>query len=180
MRQKQIKESKELIMRGFFSLLNEKEYSKISMTEIAEVSMVTRMTLYRHFKNKEDIVKFLITDLVQSIQTKFSKMEQKSIATIIYVRNIEIYNNEYLKIAISNKDIESLIREVKISSRKMLSEYFGVYNINDDYLYSFIVGGIEAITTKWILGGMKESPDVITKETIRILKLMNVSMEVNI
>ena len=41
---------------------------------------------------------------------------------------------------------------------------------------------LERVTTleMEILSGIKESPDVITKETIRILKLMNVSMEVNI
>lgn len=180
MRQKQIEESKELIMHGFFLLLNKKEYSKISMTEIAEASMVTRMTLYRHFKNKEEIVKYLIMDLVKSIKSEFSKKNHKTISTLIGVRNIEISKSEYLKIALSNKDVESLVSEFKVSGRKMLSDYFGVNNINDDYLYSFIVGGIEAVTTKWILGGMKESPDIITKETIKILKLMNVSMEVNI
>lgn len=42
----------------------------------------------------------------------------------------------------------------------------------------FVIDGIESSTTKWILGGMKESLNVIIKGTIRILKLMNVSMEV--
>lgn len=178
MRQKQIDESKELIMNGFFSILNKKEYSKISMTEIAETSMVTRMTLYRHFKNKEEIVKYLIMDLVKSIKSEYSKKDQKSIETLINVRNIEISKSEYLKIALSNKDVETLVREFIISGRKMLSEYIGINNLHDDYLYSFVVGGIESITTKWILSGMKELPDVVAKETIRILKLMNLSMEV--
>ena len=49
MREKQINESKRLIVDGFFSLLDEKDYSKVTMSNIAEKAMVSRMTLYRYF-----------------------------------------------------------------------------------------------------------------------------------
>lgn len=177
MRKKQIEESKSLILDGFFTVLKSKPYNKISMSEIAEESMVTRMTLYRHFKDKDEILKYLIMSLVESIKESYSKAEEKSIGSLIEIRNLEISRNEYLKIALSNKEVEHIVREFIAPSRAMFYEYLELSPKVSQYRINFVIGGIENITTKWILGGMKESYKVITNETMKILSLINKGVE---
>lgn len=177
MRQKQIDESRRLIMDGFFLILKDNKYSKISMSEIAEVSMVTRMTLYRHFKSKDQILKYLIMNLIEDIKTDFSQLEHKNLASLIKVRNQKISDSKYLKVALSNKEAEPIVREFIKLGRSMFSTSTDKPYGQNKFMFEFIIGGIENITTKWILDGMKESPDTITKETLSVLIMMNIDLE---
>ena len=172
MRQKQIDESRNLILDGFFSVLKHKQYSKISMSEIAERSTLTRMTLYRHFKNKDELLKYLIMNIIKDIKTKFAQLEHKTLANLIRVRFLVISKNKYLKAALSNEEVEPIVREF-ISLGRFMFTNRSEYNLKQNkYMVNFIMGGMESITKKWLLEGMKESPDTITKETVNILKRM--------
>ncbi|MBN1685210.1 MAG: helix-turn-helix transcriptional regulator, partial [Spirochaetales bacterium] len=55
-RQKQIDESKQMLAAAFSDLLRERDFNKITLSEIADRAGVTRMTLYRLFKSKEKII----------------------------------------------------------------------------------------------------------------------------
>lgn len=46
------------IVQALFKLMNNYEYEKISVTDIAEKAGVGRATFYRYFKRKEDIIQF--------------------------------------------------------------------------------------------------------------------------
>jgi len=177
MRQKQIDESRNLILDGFFSVLQNKQYSKISMSEIAESSSLTRMTLYRHFKNKDELLKYLIMNIIKDIKTNFAQLEHKTLANLIRVRFLVISNNKYLKAALSNKEVEPIVREFISLGRFMFTNRSEHDRKRNKYMFNFIMGGMENITKKWLLEGMKESTDTITKETINILKSMNIDVE---
>ncbi len=178
MRQKQIDESRNLILDGFFSVLQNKQYSKISMSEIAERSTLTRMTLYRHFKNKDELLKYLIMNIIKDIKTNFAQLEHKTLANLIRVRFLVISKNKYLKAALSNKEVEPIVREFISQGRFMFTNRSKYDRKRNKYMFNFIIGGMEKITKKWLLEGMKESPDTITKETINILKSINIDVEV--
>ncbi len=177
MREKQLEESRKLILDGFFSILKETEYTKITMSEIAKASMVTRMTLYRHFKSKDEILKSFIMNLVDLIKERYHKEETQSFSSLISIRNQEIYKNKYLKIALSNNEAEPILRGFIIQGRTLFSDIDKYVSNRNKYLYDFIVGGIENITTKWILDGMKESPERITNETLNILRMISLDKE---
>lgn len=48
--------SKFYIVQALFKLMSEYEYEKISVTDIAKKAGVGRVTFYRHFKNKEEVI----------------------------------------------------------------------------------------------------------------------------
>lgn len=52
--------SQNTIAEGFYRLLKEKDYSKISISEICKESGVSRQTFYSLFSSKENIVAFLL------------------------------------------------------------------------------------------------------------------------
>lgn len=49
------------IAEGFYALLQEKEYSKITASEICKKSGVSRQTFYSLFSSKENIVAFILS-----------------------------------------------------------------------------------------------------------------------
>lgn len=48
--------SKTLIMNAFYSLMKKKPFQEISITEISEIAGVSRLTFYRNFESKEDVI----------------------------------------------------------------------------------------------------------------------------
>lgn len=53
--------SQKHIAEGFYELLREKEYSKITASEICKKSGVSRQTFYSLFSSKENIVTFILS-----------------------------------------------------------------------------------------------------------------------
>ena len=53
--------SQKNIAEGFWDLLREKEYSKITASEICKKSGVSRQTFYSLFSSKENVVAFILS-----------------------------------------------------------------------------------------------------------------------
>ncbi len=53
--------SQKCIAEGFYELLREKEYSRITVSEICKKSGVSRQTFYSLFSSKENIVAFILS-----------------------------------------------------------------------------------------------------------------------
>lgn len=61
-----------MILKGLTEFLKDRDYDKITMSDIAECALITRMTLYRHFKNKEDILVYAFEKNIRNFITKAS------------------------------------------------------------------------------------------------------------
>lgn len=58
------------IMRGFTKLLKEKGFSKITIKEIIEESMIHRNTFYLHFTDKYDLLERLILNNIRRLDLR--------------------------------------------------------------------------------------------------------------
>lgn len=171
MRDIQKKESINLIIDGFFSLLNEKDYNEISMSEIAKTSMVSRMTLYRYFNSKEEIFNFYINTLANNIREGVNEYNKASISILLLKRNQMIYNNDYLRIAFKNAGSREMLYRISENEQWVLTDFLSA-NSEKSLIVSFVVGGISAITNEWILGGMQITPEEVTTKVLEIMDLL--------
>lgn len=58
-----IKRAREYITEALLQLMNKKNYENITITDIAERAGVTRITFYRNFNTKDDIVKQYVQNI---------------------------------------------------------------------------------------------------------------------
>lgn len=103
------------IVQALFKLMNEYEYEKISITDIAEKAGVGRATFYRHFKHKEDVVIYYLEhsakefifsrrfyprckdDYIQTVHEVFTKFkENKEQFKLIKKSHLEYLYLDYL------------------------------------------------------------------------------------
>ena len=172
MRQKQIDESIQMIVDGFFSLLYHMHYHDITMSDIANAAKVSRMTLYRYFKNKDDIVNHYIKLTIERFKKRIETHPSPNFMHILKMRNQIIYEDEKLRTAFKHHIVEHLFKEVIKQSETLLNAYIpNVQNVSK-YKKLFVEGGITNITKDWVHRGMSETPDQITMETIKILLLL--------
>lgn len=72
-----IKHSKEYITEALLQLMKKKEYENITITDIAKRAGVTRITFYRNFNNKDDVIK-------QYLKNVFSEYKWNDQSDITY------------------------------------------------------------------------------------------------
>ena len=57
-----VKKTKELIKNCFLQLIEEKGYSKVSVTDITTMAQINRNTFYLHYVDKEDLIDEMISE----------------------------------------------------------------------------------------------------------------------
>ena len=70
---------KEIIIETARNLFTKYGYKKVSMDEIASSAKVTKKTIYRYFKDKDDLFQYFITEELESIKKCFEKVNRKKI-----------------------------------------------------------------------------------------------------
>ena len=65
--------SREWIMESLFDMLSVKPLSSITISEIAENAKVDRRTFYRHFKTKDEVIKYYIHEVAKQYEEIVSR-----------------------------------------------------------------------------------------------------------
>ena len=84
--------SKEWIIESLFDMLAIKPLSSITISEISENANVDRRTFYRHFKTKNDVIKYYIYTVLkqyEKYQYQLTKPEILKIENIDYILTYE-------------------------------------------------------------------------------------------
>lgn len=174
---KRIEKTRELIESNFFLLLQKKDISKITVTEICKMANIGRGTFYLHFQDTYDLydkmeIK-LCRDLVQIFEEAYptAKKEQQIILLEHLTEYIETRKDIFL--SFSRKDHgQALFERIRrIFNEKVLWEVPRLYKSEYDVIESeFIVSGIIGVLQKWILNDMKMTREELTKYLSKVLE----------
>lgn len=166
-REKQINETKELITEAYMALLEIKEEKEITLTEIAHKAGVGRMTLYRHFKEKEDILLF-------KIELSYKKAKVYLNNDILNLSDLMIFRFKLLKESPNIMILQKMNRLQKTFDifRKIYSDDIkrNIPTGIDSYETVFIMGGLDAMTHLWIDTGMKDSYHEMAKKALQLIQ----------
>ncbi|MEA3222718.1 MAG: TetR/AcrR family transcriptional regulator [Thermodesulfobacteriota bacterium] len=103
-RKSQIKKNRATILQAAKKLFFSKDFTNITMEDIAGYSGLERRTLYNHFKNKGDILTALVSEVITKIEEICNEIDLRSIPSIeqletltsrlldVYVENFELLN----------------------------------------------------------------------------------------
>lgn len=68
-----IKRTKKAIRESFFSLLEEKDFEKISIRDLTDRAMISRNTFYLHYCDKYDLLNHICDELMRSLYSRVAK-----------------------------------------------------------------------------------------------------------
>ena len=134
------KPTKELILDTAFSFLEDPRYASFSMNELAAKVGISKPAIYRHFKNKEDLLDAMenrIVDdmsvLLKNAGSKDLETSKKSISGLIqYFIENPLYINYYIAQMSQNVNYEDHLFQ-KLCERKVSF----ISNNNNEYLSTF-------------------------------------------
>ena len=156
----------EFISIALLQLMQKKTYYQITITEICKKAGVSRMTFYRCFDSKLDVLKKRITDVtdtfVESSGINYRKNSLKKYFVTLF-RHFLDYREPALLL---HRD--GLLYTVKNDiDRVFFSTYQDIY---DEYKLCFIAGGIFDVYRLWLENGCTESPEEMAERLSAILE----------
>lgn len=165
---KQVSQTKDIIKDSLLSLMKDKKYVDITMSQIAKESKLVRMTVYRHFKEKNHIIAyafecFIIKSMIKEVDSSKSTLNNK----------LELRFSSFKEFAYTNLLLENnLIDGLFFNLNEEIQLYFNLLeqNVYDKCICDFIVGGIDNITKEWIRNGMKESCEELACKVRNIIE----------
>ncbi len=164
-KEKQIEKSYELIINAFLTLLKVKPFDEITLTEIANDAGVSRMTLYRHFKTKEEILKYRADTMLEMFILSTS---QSTLSTEEFIHKFfTIFKELPLRHLITtDRQIDTVIYTYKLELNQQLYLHLKNSDLSklDDYTFNFLLGGIKTLLNNWCQNDFKEDTLFLTEK----------------
>ena len=142
--------TKHYIVEALFKLMNEYEYEKIAVTDIARKAGVGRATFYRYFKRKEDVIEYYF-----SRTTKEFVFEQRYIPRC-REDHLRLVRNLFEKFR-KNKECFKLIKRAHLEylyldflNRSFSETFRQVYEKDDRYAPYLYAGMVFNISMLWL------------------------------
>ncbi|OME94922.1 MULTISPECIES: TetR/AcrR family transcriptional regulator [Paenibacillus] len=128
MTDRRIVRSKEALKQALLSLLSQKSFSSISITEIVELANYNRGTFYTHYENKEallnDILTPLMEELIASFRAPYGELDVFHIdelpANAVKIFDY-IHQNADVYTALFKSDVLPLVRDKMFSALKQIA-----------------------------------------------------------
>jgi AcrR family transcriptional regulator len=149
---KQVQKSIEWIGDALLSIMETKSFAEISITEITERAGVSRLTFYRNFKSKEDIVRSLLSRITKDWTAKmdsFNGEEGTARELISDMFRMLDRNRRYLKLLFIS-GLEHIYTEFMMPYFNMLIGRSVKPENMDHFHMCFLSGGMLNVTVEWI------------------------------
>lgn len=159
------KNVEEYIIDSLFALMKNKRYENISITEIVKKAGASRVSFYRNFNSKEDIVAKWIDKVTDEFLNR-SNISFKNNTNKEYFMKLFTHLNEHKErgLLICKAGLDYLLKnkfdEVFINNYLNESNAYKVY---------YVSGGIYNIYYYWLSNGCKETPDELSNKLVNLL-----------
>lgn len=150
---------KKQITYALLKLLQEKELKDISISEITTAAQVSRISFYRNYDDKNTIIKDYISFTLKEWNKNHPKSSEHTEDDIL--GDIFAYITEYKEfyLLLMDRGIFYFLKDIIMDMLGPKAEYpnFGAYTA------AFIANGIYGWIEEWLLRGMQESGEEMTK-----------------
>ena len=153
------------ITNSLFELMKVKAYNDISITEITYKAKVNRVSFYRNFTSKEDIINKWITSTTQNFLSKSDINYQKD-STLDYFTKLFTHLEKYKTEAmlIYNANLFNLLKNE--FDNNLINLHKKEYS---NYKSYFLAGGIFNVYYFWLINGCKETPQQVAEKLVDLM-----------
>lgn len=157
-------QSAQLIAEGLQQCLKEKEFTKITITDIQRVSGVGRSTFYRLFDDMADVLAFQCDQYFQWVYQEYSKKGFHNMRE--FARQFFSYWMERIQLleVIAGINRLDILYDCHLKHFEQLKPHILVPNLSqkaDAYYIAVMTGIMVSILLCWVKNGKKETLDEI-------------------
>ena len=188
---KRIQRSKEILKSTFLSLLEDKDFNDISVTEIVKMANYNRGTFYNNFGTKEYLLDEIIQETLDELKIEIRKpynrtlrvnlleMKPEEISVFhFFLKEQRLYSillSSHIRVDFRHqlaKTIEELfIKEYQFEIPEQL-------HLESSWLNVYRAHGVAAVMIRWLENGCVETPLEMSKQ-ILLLMITDTSTFIN-
>ncbi|MGW6661656.1 MULTISPECIES: TetR/AcrR family transcriptional regulator C-terminal domain-containing protein [Peribacillus] len=184
---RRIRKSKMALKESLISLMQNKDFRDISITDIVELADLNRGTFYKHYQYKEElleeVMEDVIADLIISYREPYKNVDTFTIneltASVIKIfEHVANYANIYTLILKTNAWptlLERICNELKKLPLEDLEDYRPNPKINIELASSYQAYAILGMIIEWVNTGFKYSAGYMAEQLLEILNNKSVN-----
>ena len=153
---------KDCIFTALMILMEQKDYEDITITDITKKAGVSRMSYYRNYQSKEDILIQYFSDLFEKALNKIKGVENISKKEMLCEFFCVFRENAMLIRNLIQANLHKLLLERFYEYAAYAEEHLLHSDLTDpmvQYSISYATGSIGMVLIRWIETGMQESPE---------------------
>lgn len=161
--------SQRLLLNSLMKLMKEKEFKDISVSELCNLSSVSRQTFYTLFGKKENI---LIYQLEMSNNTKPNDESNHHIDLKEICKNFAKYvssNFDYLKMLINNDLVEIIYMYYYYTISSCKQSFIDLNNDEKEYASQFMASGLCRLTQTYVEKHEKANSKELNRLSYKLL-----------
>lgn len=164
--------SMQRISEALFSLMREKSFSQISVTELCDAAGLVRKTFYRNFQTKTAIVEYRLDEIFDDIRNRFDA-DTSAKVMLLYAFERAACDPDFVRI-FTDPDLKPVVVDkirdfVESSFGETLRSTVSFSPPLADFYTTFIADGIISLIRTWERGGKKQSPEVMAELARRLM-----------
>lgn len=169
-----VQKTRTALTSALYSLLCEKSFNEISVTELCDRALVRKATFYKHFGDKNELLAYMIRELQRSAYEQnsigYDEMEPKSFYRGIFryfmdfLEGNEKLVTNILKSNASSGVLDILSEQMQLDiSEHMKTEADTLIAQSSDMFATIYAGAIVSCGKWWILQKNRQSKEEIVK-----------------
>lgn len=148
---------KKQITEALIDFLKSKELSDISISEVTKKARVSRISFYRNFETKEDILKSYINTIFHEWMDVADKKENIPLSELLGMMFSNFEKHKKFYGLLSKRGLVYLLKDVIVGRCGPKPEHSAVEAYASAYVAYTLYGWVET----WFMRGMKESAEEI-------------------
>ena len=153
--------TREAIQTALLLLMEEKEFKKISITELVSRAGVSRQSFYRNYNSKEDIVIEIENAIVTSFENSMDAPQYKGNLTLWFRDLFTIFSEKKNEMYTLYK--AGMLNMALTRIPRLIEDRFSEGGVDNHYVVLGIVGAVCSIGTEWFASGMNDEPDEMAR-----------------
>lgn len=167
---KQSEQSKVWMIDALLSLLKTKEYSAITIKDITSKAGISRLTFYRNFESKEDIIRYHMERGFRKYMEELRTVPDLELRQMIALC---FQNWEKHKVDIQMLTSQNLGWLLREPFETFLQAVLKQMELEEKYTYfqiQFLIGGMFSDMLAWLNDTQGRKPDDIAQEIMAIIQ----------
>ena len=167
-----IVKTNKVLFDALITLMEQKDFEKIKISDICDVALINRSTFYAHYEDKYELLLAMINNLKNNLENELKKNKEEDISKNYFIELLKILINHvdekretYNSILKNDKNGILMNFLIDVSNRDLISRLKNnnivISNIPLDIITKFYLGGIVTIGIDWI-----KNKDKYTKEEL--------------
>ena len=162
--------TKNYIFEAFYLLLTKQKYDKISVCDICDKAGVSRMSFYRNFESKDDLLLKGLDFILKKFNDKIESIEQKNHYIVIkeLFETFKKYQDIYP--SLEGTSISKTLLIHAIEKIKSDATYDNICRTSK-YIPTFFFSALAVTMFDWLKNGAVETSDEMARLITSIIKL---------